>query len=139
MYPVKMKVGGIRDVSPVIIDWGQEDELVLFGGVNGSGKSTLSFAMAYALGSDQISVETLRSKSLDLSREIWKAHIEIIFQNPPGPSTIDAPEWISLGVEVTQKPNQQAHSTYFSKHGDTIEELNFGNINRARRPEKNLN
>ncbi|RKD25952.1 hypothetical protein BEP19_03235 [Ammoniphilus oxalaticus] len=125
MYPVKMKIGGIRDISPVIIDLGDKEDLALFGGVNGSGKSTISFAAAYALGSDQISVDTLRSKSLDLFREIWQAHVEIIFHNPQGPDAIDAPEWVSLGVEITQKPNQQAFSKFFSKHGDAIDELSL--------------
>lgn len=132
MYPAKMKIGGIRDISPVMIDWGEEDDLVLFGGVNGSGKSTLAFAMAYALGSDQIGVDTLRSKSLDLSREVWRAHIEVIFHNPPGSMAMDAPEWVSLGVEIVQKPNQQAFSSYFSKHGDTPSELSLFRKYRSR-------
>ncbi|MBW7476290.1 hypothetical protein K0T92_16275 [Paenibacillus oenotherae] len=132
MYPVKIRLFGIRDIDTVELDLGEKKDMLLFGGVNGTGKSTLSFAIAYALGSDQISSETLRSKVIDTTKVHWNAIVEVIFHNPFELREIDAPEWISLGVSISQKPNQQAYPQYFAKHGDLISELIFFRKYRSR-------
>lgn len=56
MYPLSIKLHGIRDFAPRLINLGHPENDVLIGGKNGSGKSTLVYAMSFALVSAKVSV-----------------------------------------------------------------------------------
>lgn len=124
MYPIKMKVSGIRDFLPREMDLGQDYDHVLIGGKNGSGKSTLVYAMSYSLVSARVDIDGLRSKNLRRDTDPWRAYVSILFRNPTGESQCDAPEYVELAVEIKSVAGRESiKSTYTLNGGDLPDKL----------------
>lgn len=124
MYPIMMKVSGIRDFLPREMDLGHANDHVLIGGKNGSGKSTLVYAMSYSLLSGRVDIDGLRSKNLRRDTDPWRAYVSILFRNPPGESQCDAPEYVELAVEIKSVAGRETiKPTYILNGGDLPDKL----------------
>lgn len=121
MYPVKLKIYGIRDFIPTEIDLGGEKDHVLIGGKNGSGKSTLVYATSFALVSGRVSIDGLRSKLIKRN-EHWHARVSVLFHNPPGPARKDAPEYVELSAEVRSRTGTESRQVIYSMAGGEAED-----------------
>lgn len=121
MYPIGVKIEGIRDFLPIRIALGNDISNVLIGGLNGSGKSTLVYAIAYAMGSNKISPNILRSKNIDENAS-WSASVSVTFHNPHGPYRVDAPEYIEVRVN-TSSVSATTYFVYGGNHIDHMEKL----------------
>jgi chromosome segregation protein len=116
MYPIKLKVHGIRDFIPTELDLGDEKDHVLIGGKNGSGKSTLVYAASFALVSGRVSIDGLRSK-LTKRDERWHAGVSMLFYNPPGPGQKDAPPYVQLSAEIRSRAGTESRQLIYSMSG----------------------
>lgn len=124
MYPLSIKLHGIRDFAPRRIDLGNPGDDVLIGGKNGSGKSTLVYAMSFALVSAKVSVDGLRSKLTRREADPWHARVGILFHNPPGEDQKDAPEYVELLVDVrSPAASERKNITYALFGGDVPDKL----------------
>lgn len=124
MYPIKMKISGIRDFLPREMDLGEDNDHILIGGKNGSGKSTLVYAMSYSLVSARVDIDGLRSKNLKRNIDPWRAYVSILFRNPAGESQCDAPEYVELSVEIKSVAGRESiKSTYTLNGGDLPDKL----------------
>lgn len=124
MYPIRIRLHGIRDFTPRSMDLGAEKDNVLIGGKNGSGKSTLVYAMAFALVSGRVSIEGLRSKIKRKEQDYWHALAGMLFHNPPGPQQKDAPEYVELVAEVkSQAGSERKVEVYYLRGGETPDKL----------------
>jgi chromosome segregation ATPase len=124
MYPIKMRISGIRDFLPREMDLGMDDEHVLVGGKNGSGKSTLVYAMSYSLVSGRVDIDGLRSKNIKRDTDPWRAHVSILFRNPHGEGQCDAPEYVELAVDIKSVAGRESiKATYVLNGGDLPDKL----------------
>lgn len=124
MYPIKMKISGIRDFLPREMDLGEDYEHVLIGGKNGSGKSTLVYAMSYSLVSGRVDIDGLRSKNLRRDTDPWRAYVSILFRNPAGESQCDAPEYVELAVDIRSVAGRESiKPTYILSGGELPDKL----------------
>ena len=120
MYPISFKFHGIRDFSPRVMELGGPNQHVLIGGKNGSGKSTLVYAMAFALASDRVSIDGLRSKLLKKDKDAWHAKIGILFHNPPGEGQCDAPEFVELIAEIKSMAGSTSRQVTYMINGGAV-------------------
>jgi len=124
LYPVKIRLHGVRDFTPRSMELGDDKDNVLIGGKNGSGKSTLVYAMSFALVSGRVSIEGLRSKLKRKEQDFWHALVGILFHNPPGPQQKDAPEYVELVAEVkSQAGSERKGILYYLRGGETADKL----------------
>lgn len=124
MYPVSIRLHGIRDFAPRRLDLGAKDDDVLLGGKNGAGKSTLVYALSFALGSARIAVDGLRSKTRHRKADAWDAEVAVLFHNPPGSEQKDAPEYVELVAYVSSPAGaERFHTTFSLRGGETPDKL----------------
>lgn len=124
MYPLSIKLHGIRDFAPRRLDLGAPGHDVLIGGKNGSGKSTLVYAMSFALVSAKVSVDGLRSKLKRRVADPWQARVGILFHNPPGREQKDGPEYVELLADVNSPAgSERKYITYALWGGEVPDKL----------------
>ncbi|MFA9459134.1 AAA family ATPase [Halalkalibacter sp. AB-rgal2] len=120
MIPWRLKFSGIRDYTPIVMDFSDKDDHILISGPNGAGKSTVTFCMGGVLYSSKVDLEGLKSNNLPTD-QTWRAKIELLFKND-GKIKVDAPQFVQFRLEIEQKPGDPVKKEFYIQEGEVIDE-----------------